>query len=91
MASSKIQSRPGDFTVPKGAQYTKYVPQSGGTKVNFPPVGQGPPGVNSTGTKSTSTANSSGMVSGSSKGKGSAGQAKSPPMGNKYKAAHNPY
>ena len=77
--------------MPAGAKNTKHVPQSGGTKVNLPPVGQGPPGVNSGGTKATSTSNSSGMVSSKSKGKVSAKQAKSPPMGNKYKAAHNPY
>lgn len=77
--------------MPSGAKQTKYVPQSGGTKVNFPPVGQGPPGVYSGGTRATSTSNSSGMTSGSSGGKASSGMTGSPPMGNKYKAAHNPY
>lgn len=61
--------------MPAGAKRPKYVPQSGGTKVNFPPVGQGPPGVNSTGTRATGTSNSSGM-SGSKSGS---------------KSGHNPY
>ena len=53
--------------MPAGAKYPKAVPQSGGTKVNFPPIGQGPPGVYSGGTRATSTSNSSGMVGGKGK------------------------